>query len=145
VRYLLDTNVVSEFAKPQVDAGVSGWLADADEDRLFLSVVTLAELRRGVARLSDGARRRRLDNWLRHELPDRFEGRVLPIDVATADAWGEVVADRERRGLAISAMDALIAATAIAHGLTLVTRNARDFAPSLVGVVNPWRVESENG
>lgn len=145
MRYLLDTNVVSEFAKPQVDAGVSAWVANADEDRLFFSVVTLAELRRGVARLSDGARRRQLDNWLRHDLLDRFEGRILPIDAAIANGWGEITANREQRGLAISAMDALIAATAIAHGLTLVTRNVRDFAPSLAAIVNPWRVESENG
>jgi toxin FitB len=145
VRYLLDTNVVSEFAKPQVDAGVNAWLTNADEDRLFLSVVTLAELRRGVVRLSDGVRRRRLDNWLRHDLLARFEGRILPIDAAIADGWGEIVAEREGRGLVISAMDALIAATALAHGLTLVTRNVPGFAPPVAAIVNPWRVGSEDG
>lgn len=141
MRYLLDTNAVSEWAKPAVDPGLSAWLADADEDRLFLSVITLAELRRGVARLDDGARRRRLDNWLRHDVPDRFAGRILPIDEAVADSWGEVTARREASGHGITAMDALIAATAIVHGLTLVTRNVRDFAPPVTAIVNPWRQE----
>lgn len=136
--FLLDTNVVSEWVKPRPDPGVVAWLAEVDEDRVFLSVVTLAELRHGIARMTDGSRRKRLDEWLRNELPLRFEGRVLSIDAVVADAWGEVVAAREAKGRPIDVMDAFIAAVARTHGLTLVTRNAEDFKAFVKAVINPW-------
>lgn len=139
--FLLDTNVVSEWVKPRPDAGVITWLDEADEDRLFLSVVTLAELRRGIERLDPGRRRKRLDEWLREELPERFEGRMLPVDAAVAESWGLLVARRETAGRAIGVMDAFIAATASAHDLTLVTRNVADFKGTLRSVLNPWREE----
>jgi predicted nucleic acid-binding protein len=141
VSFLLDTNVVSEWVKPWPNAGVITWLDEADEDRLFLSVVTLAELRRGIERLEPGRRRKRLDEWLRDELPERFEGRMLPVDAAVAGGWGLLVARRETAGRAIGVMDAFIAATASAHGLTLVTRNVADFKGTLRSVLNPWREE----
>ena len=109
--FLLDTNVVSEWAKPRPNAGVITWLAEADEDRVFLSVMTLTELRYGVERMPAGNRRKRLDQWLRDELPLRFEGRVLSIDNAVADAWGKIVARSEAVGRPISVTDAFIAAT----------------------------------
>lgn len=114
------------------------WLAEADEDRVFISVVTLAELRRGIARLPQSHRRNRLDEWLQDDLPLRFEGRILPIDAAVAAAWGDIVAERERRGRPISAMDAFIAGTARVHHLTLVTRNGADFQGSVPEILNPW-------
>ena len=121
--FLLDTNVVSEWVKPRPDPGVIAWLAQADEDRTFLSVITLAELRHGIERMAEGSRRRRIDSWLRDELPLRFEDRVLAIDDAVADAWGKVMAQREAGGRRIAPMDAFLAATAQVHGLTVVTRN----------------------
>jgi predicted nucleic acid-binding protein len=138
--FLLDTNVVSEWVKPHPNAGAVAWLARADEDRIFLSVITLAELRYGIERMAAGLRQRRLDEWLRNELPPRFEGRILSIDNSIADVWGKVVARREAVGRPISAQDAFIAATAEIHGLTLVTRNAQDFKPTLKALVNPWAV-----
>ncbi len=139
MRFLLDTNAVSEWAKPAPDPELIAWLADVDEDRVFLSVVTLAELRHGVARLPAGRRRSRLDHWLREELPLRFEGRILPIDEAVASAWGDIVAQREAVGRPIGAMDAFIAAIAQVHDMTLVTRNVADFQASLASIVSPWR------
>lgn len=136
--FLLDTNVVSEWVRPRPDAGVVAWLAEADEDRVFISVVTLAELRYGIERLAAGQRRRRLDEWLREELPLRFEGRVLPIDAAIADAWGRLTASMEATGRPIAVADAFIAATAEAHGLALVTRNVSDFEATVKSVMNPW-------
>lgn len=136
--FLLDTNVISEWVKQRPDPGVIAWVADVDEDRVFLSVVTLAELRCGIARLADGGRRRRLDAWLRDELPLRFEGRLLSVDEAIADRWGEVVARREAAGRPIGVMDAFIAATANVHALTLVTRNESYFEFAVNEIVNPW-------
>ena len=136
--FLLDTNVVSEWVKPRPEPRVVRWLADVDEDRVFISVVSVGELRHGIARLPAGRRRERLDEWLRDELPQRFEGRVLPIDVTIANAWGTIVAQRERAGRPISTMDAFMAATADVHGLTLVTHNASDFRASLKTVFDPW-------
>ncbi len=138
MNFLLDTNVVSEWVKPHPNAGVVAWLAEADEDRIFVSVMTLAELRYGIERLAAGHRRRRLDEWLRNELPLRFEGRVLSLDVAVADAWGKVVAHRQVLGRPMSVADAFIAATAEVHGLALVTRNASDFEPTVKAIINPW-------
>ena len=136
--FLLDTNVVSEWTKPRPNLGVVAWLARVDEDEVFLSVVTFAELRHGIERLPAGARRRRLDEWLGRELPVRFEGRIVGVDGAIADEWGRLVARREARGRAIQAMDALIAATVQVHGLTLVTRNTADFESSVKLLLNPW-------
>jgi predicted nucleic acid-binding protein len=138
VIFLLDTNVISEWVKPRPDPDVVSWLADADEDRTFLSVITLAEIREGIERLANGARRKRLDEWLRHELPLRFDGRIVPVDTTVADAWGKVVARRAALGKSIGIMDAFIAATAEVHDMTLVTRNVEDFKSSVKTIVNPW-------
>ena len=136
--FLLDTNVVSEWTKPRPNSGVIEWLDQVSEDDVFLSVVTFAELRRGIERLPASARRKRLDEWLRSDLPIRFEGRIAPVDGAVADEWGRLVARREADGRPFNAMDALIAATAQVHELTLVTRNVSDFKASLKSLLNPW-------
>ncbi len=136
--FLLDTNVVSEWMKPHPNPGVVAWLADVDEDRVFLSVITLTELRYGIERMPPGHRRKRLAEWLEEELPLRFEGRILAIDPAVADACGKVVARSETLGRRLEAMDAFLAATAEVHRLTLVTRNTSDFQPTVKGVLNPW-------
>ena len=136
--FLLDTNVVSEWMKPHPNPGVVTWLGDVDEDRVFLSVITLTELRYGIERMPPGHRRKRLDEWLQEELPLRFEGRILSIDPAVADACGRVVARSEAVGRRLEAMDTFLAATAEIHRLTLVTRNTSDFQPTVKGVLNPW-------
>ena len=138
MRFLLDTNVILEWAKQQPDAGVAAFLAAQDEDSVFVSVVTLAELRRGVQRLPAGRRQSRLDAWLRDELPARFADRVLGIDAAIADAWGRVIARRERAGRPMGAMDGWIAAIVTVHELELVTRNELDFAGVVDRITNPW-------
>jgi len=138
VTFLLDTNAVSEWVKPRPNRGLVAWLAEVDEDRVFLSAVTLAELKYGVERLADGDRRRRLDGWLREEIPLRFADRLLAVDEAVADRWGQVVARREAVGRRIGVMDAFIAATALVYGLGLVTRNETDFRGTVKSIINPW-------
>jgi predicted nucleic acid-binding protein len=138
VNFLLDTNVVSEWVKPRPNAGLIAWLAEIDEDRVFISVVTLAELRHGIERMPASLRRNQLDTWLKDELPLRFETRVLSIDETVADIWGRMLTRGENVGRPISVMDACIAATAEAHGLTLVTRTASDFEAALDAILNPW-------
>jgi toxin FitB len=135
--FLLDTNAVSEWTKPRPNPGLIGWMESTDEDRVFISVITLAELRYGVERLAVGARRRRLEEWLGHELPLRFEGRILPVDANIAEAWGKTVSRSDAAGRPIAAMDAFLAATAEFHHLTLVTRDVSDFQ-LLKAVFNPW-------
>ncbi len=138
--FLLDTNVVSEWAKPQPHPAVIVWLDEVDEDRVFLSVITLTELRYGIERLPAGKRRRRLEDWLEHELTLRFEERILPVDLQVANVCGELLARRETEGRPLGAMDAYLAATAQAHRLTLVTRNDSDF-DGAVECLNPWTME----
>jgi len=135
--FLLDTNAVSEWVKPRPNPGLIGWMESTDEDRIFISVISVAELRYGVERLAAGSRRRRLEEWLGQELPLRFEGRILPVDTRVAEVWGRTVSRSEAAGRPISAMDAFLAATAETHQLTLVTRNISDF-PLLKAVLNPW-------
>jgi toxin FitB len=138
MKFLVDTNVVSEWVKLRPDSGVVDWMTQVDEDRVFISVISLAELRRGIERMPDGNRRSRLDEWLREELPQRFERRVLLVDHAVAEAWGRIVARCEMAGRPISTMDGFIAATAEVHDMALVTRNVSDFEFSVREVVNPW-------
>lgn len=135
--FLLDTNAVSEWQKPRPNSGFTAWMNAADEDGLFLSVVTLAELRFGIERMDIGGRRHRYEHWLGHGLLDRFEGRILPVNAAIADAWGRIVARSAAVGRPISVMDGFLAATAEVHRLTLVTRNVSDFSV-LKMTVNPW-------
>jgi predicted nucleic acid-binding protein len=138
VTFLLDTNVVSEWAKPRPDPNVIRWLDEVDEDRVFLSVASFAEIRDGVECLPTGERRARLAAWLADDLPTRFDGRVLGIDRRIAETWGIIVARARHAGVAVDTMDAFLAATAQVHGLTLATRNARDFARVDVSLFNPW-------
>lgn len=138
MKFLLDTNVVSEWIKPQPDRGLVAWLAAANEDELCLSVVTVAELRRGAERLSTGRRRRAIEEWIARDVLLRFERRLLGVDVVTAEAWGTITAQCENRGRPISAMDAFVAACAECHGLALVTRNDADFTGVVRAVINPW-------
>ena len=139
MRFLLDTNVVSEWVKPQPNAALSAWLAAADEDALYISVVTIAELRRGAERLPAGRRRKAIEAWLHRDILLRFEQRLLPVDVATAEAWGRVTALADDLGRPIGSMDAFIAATANIYSLALVTRDDADFRSVVKSVVNPWR------
>jgi hypothetical protein len=138
VSFLLDTNVVSEWVKPGPDPNVIAWLADVDEDRVFLSVVTFAEIRHGVELMPAGRRRERLAAWLADELPARFESRILGIDRRVAEAWGVAMARSQQRGAGLGSMDAFLAATAAAHRLTLVTRNVRDFKIAGIPLLDPW-------
>jgi predicted nucleic acid-binding protein len=138
MNFLLDTNVISEPMKARPNAGVLAWLAEADEDSVFLSVVTITELRYGIERLATGRRRDYLDRWLRKDLSSRFDGRILPVDLGIADACGRLVARSESMGRPIEPRDAFIAATAEIHGLTLVTRNAADFEATVKAIVTPW-------
>jgi toxin FitB len=137
VNFLLDTNAVSEWVKPRPNAGLIRWMETADEDRVFLSVISLAELRYGVERMAAGARRNRLEQWLLRELPLRFEGRILTVDHKIAEAWGRTVSRCQALGRPVGAVDAFLSATAEIHRLTLVTRNVSDF-PALTAVLNPW-------
>jgi len=136
--FLLDTNCISELVRSQPEARVLSWMEAADESLLYLSVLTLGEIRKGVAGLPQGKRRTRLESWLESELQARFSGRVLSIDKAVADRWGLLAAAARRAGRPLSAIDGLLAATALHHGLTIVSRNISDFANTQVPVLNPW-------
>jgi len=135
---LLDTNVLSEVQRPAPNLKVLGWLDAVDEDRVFISVASIAELRRGVSLMHDGRRRDALADWLANDLPTRFAERILPIDHTIAERWGDLMAESRRSGVAMSVMDGLFAATALAKELTLVTRNIKDFASFGVQLINPW-------
>ena len=136
MRLLLDTNVLSEVTKPAPDPRVLEWLDRLDEDRLFISVVSIAEIRRGGALMDEGRKRETLAEWLAQDLPQRFEQRVLHVDETIALAWGDLMAMAKRRGL--SSMDGLIAATSLAHNLTLATRNTKDFEGFAFELFDPW-------
>lgn len=133
--YLLDTNVLSELRRKNPDPGVLTWFAERPADRLYLSVLTLGELRKGVEGVTDLKRRQTLIDWLETELPRFFTGRILPVDAPVADRWGRLVA---AAGTPLPAIASLLAATAVEHDLVLVTRNVRDFSRLPVQVFNPW-------
>jgi predicted nucleic acid-binding protein len=135
--FLVDTNVLSEFIKPQPDSRVIGWLEAADPELLFASVVTFGEIRLGIEDLPVGKRRAALEEWLEHGLPEWFESHLLAVTKAIADRWGQLTISAKRKGIAITTADGLIAATALEHGLAIGTRNVKDFAEAGVSIVNP--------
>ena len=136
--YLLDTNCISEVVRPNPEPRVLSWLEATDERLLHLSVLTLGEIRKGVASLPQSKRRRRLESWLELELQARFSGRVLPIDAGIADRWGILTADARKKGVGLATIDGLLAATALHFNLTLVSRNVNDFAGTPVLLLDPW-------
>jgi predicted nucleic acid-binding protein len=138
IGFLLDTNVISELTRPEPDARVRLWLDTVDESLLFLSVLTLGEIRKGLSALGPGQRRARLEVWLVAELATRFANRLLTIDAAIADHWGRLAGEAKRAGKSLPVIDGLLAATALHHDLKIVTRNTQDFASHRVESLNPW-------
>jgi len=136
--YLLDTNVLSETVKPQANTNVLAWLEASDEQLFHVSVLTLGEIRSGIDSAPPSARRATLESWLSRDLLIRFAGRILGVNHEIADRWGRITAKASVAGRPIPAIDALLAATAFHHNLTLVTRNTKHAAPTGVPVFNPW-------
>jgi predicted nucleic acid-binding protein len=141
VNDLLDTCVLSELVKPQPEPTVLAWVASRPESALYVSAMTLAELHRGVNKLPESKRREELANWLQ-QLEMGFEDRLLPFTQTTAHAWAQMTVQAEQQGRPMAAFDSIIAATAKAHGLRLVTRNVKDFAHAGVQLLNPWPVQA---
>jgi predicted nucleic acid-binding protein len=138
--FLVDTNVISEFTKPQPDAQVIRWLEATDPESLFASVITFGEIRLGIEDLAPGKRRADLEQWFDQSLPQWFEDHLLPITKAIVDRWGRLTIQAKRKGVTITTADGLITATALEHGLAIVTRNVKDFAETGATVINPWVV-----
>ena len=144
--FLLDTNVLSEFnRRGEPNRLVKQWLEAADTDSLYASVLTFGEIRLGVELLPPSRRRTQLEQWLDRDLPEWFEGRILPVDQSIADRWGLLRAQAQMKGRPLSVIDALLAATALQHNLTIVSRNVSDFSIVGLAVVNPGSPRAHRG
>lgn len=138
MNYLLDTCVLSEFTRREPANNLIRWIDSIDEEKLFISVITVGEIQRGVERLPASPRKTNLLAWMNNGLIERFGQRILPLETATLLLWGALTARLEISGRPMSVMDSLIAATALQHNLILATRNAADFLPCGVQITNPW-------
>lgn len=137
--FLLDTNVISELLKPRPEPRVTSWVEATDESVLYLSVLTLGEIRQGIAALPQSRRRANLEAWLETDLRSRFHGRILVVDHDVADRWGLLTGQAQRKGLVVPVIDGLLAATALHHNLTFVTRDTSGIADTGVAIFNPWQ------
>lgn len=137
--YLLDTNCISEPTREKPEPRVLSWLDAVDESQLYLSVLTLGEIRKGASALPDSRRRSHLEIWLERQVKVRFSGRILPISDDIAERWGWLAAEAKIRGKSLPVIDGLLAATALHHNLVLVSRNVTNFLSTSVPVLNPWR------
>ena len=138
MKYLLDTCLLSETRRKVPNQGVVNWLESVDEDRLFISVVTLTEIQKGIVKLHEGPRRQAFQTWLDKDLSARFKGRILGLSQEVALEWGVLLGSNERKGEKLPLIDSLLASTAIQYNLTLVTRNTSDFGRMPVRLINPW-------
>ena len=138
MNYILDTNVVSELVTHEPDQNVVSWIDSIDSESVFLSAITIGEIKKGIEKLPDSKRKKALASWLEEDLLVRFRGRILPLDIPVLLTWGRLVASLEREGKPIPAIDSLLAATASQTGFTLVTRNTGDFEPAGISVLDPW-------
>lgn len=136
--FLVDTNVISEFIKPQPDPKVVRWFERADPESLFASVVTYGEIKLGIEALPASQRRAALEHWLEQGLPEWFESNLLPVTKAIAGRWGQLTIQAKTKVISITMADGLIAATAAEHDLTIVTRNVKDFTGTRAAILNPW-------
>jgi predicted nucleic acid-binding protein len=139
VRFLIDTNVISETRRARADRRVKAWLDLWPDADLALSAVTFGEIQEGIVRLDAGVKRTALTRWLEDELIAKFGERVLPVNLMIAREWGRLAGEGRRAGRTLPPADGLLLATAAIHGLELVTRNERDLAGRGVNIVNPWR------
>lgn len=137
MNYLLDTCVISELVKPSPDANVVDWLSSTPTERLYVSVITIGEVRKGLTKLPDSKRKDLLTNWLNTLLED-YQNRIYSINLTVAENWGVIQGKAEKKGNPMSSLDSLIAAIAYTHNLVLVTRNVRDFEASNLPIKNPW-------
>ena len=135
MEYLVDTCVLSELIKKKPEKKVVAWLNETPNTSLYISVLTIGEIRKGTSLVSDNKKREHLLRWLEKELMGWFGHRILPIDISVADRWGRLVAESKHK---LPAVDSLLAATALSHNLRMVTRNIKDFQHISLEVVNPW-------
>ena len=140
MNYLLDTCVISELVKKKPDKTVIGWLENCAEEFLFLSVLTIGEIQKGITKLQDSKRKTLIQKWLDKDLLDRFYDRVLPLTTEIASTWGQILGESEIRGKPIPTIDGLLAATAVTHNLTIVTRNEKDIRGTGAKIINPWKL-----
>ena len=138
MNYLLDTCVISEFTRRQPNQRVIDWIDSIDEEKLFISVITVGEIQRGIERLPNSHRKTELLVWMNNGLLQRFSARMIGIDAPTMFMWGSLTARLETAGQPMSVMDSLITASALQNNLIVATRNIADFLPSGVQVINPW-------
>ena len=138
MRFLIDTCVISEAVRPRPRRRVIVWMEQQDEASLHLSVLTLGELHRGIAKLPSGERKERLASWVKNDLGRRFEGRIVPVSVEVAERWGALLGEAESRGRPLPVIDGLLAASALVSGMALVTRNAAHFEQTGVIIIDPW-------
>lgn len=138
VTYLLDTNILAELVKPMPNQDVVRWVDARDEQQLYVSVITIGELLRGIAKHPQPARQSVLAAWVNDQLVPRFADRIIPVSLAVMRVWADVTVECERRGRPLPAIDSLIAASALSLKATIVTRNVRDFMATGVDIVNPW-------
>jgi len=135
--YLLDTCLLSELIRKEPNQGVLDWIKDKEESSLFLSVLTIGELRKGIVKLKPSTKKKELTLWFA-ELESRFKDRIIPIDIQISLKWGEIQANLEVKGNSMPTIDSLIASTALCKNLIIVTRNGKDMKQSLVEILNPW-------
>lgn len=138
MKYLLDTCVISELVAKQPEPHVIDWIDSVDDIFIYLNVITIGEIKRGIEKLPESRRKQSLNHWLNDDLLTRFKGRILTIDTSVMLTWGTMAARLEAQGCKLPAIDSLIAAIAIHGELRLVTRNEKDFEGSGVEIVNPW-------
>jgi len=139
MNYLLDTNVISELISKQPNKKVVEWIDRLDPNTIYLSVITIGELRKGIEKLPPSKRRDTVKEWLEGDLLLRFQGRILEITIEVMLIWGELTGRLEKQGRPITAIDSLIAATALGGNCHLVTRNEHDFQRVGVAIINPWK------
>lgn len=141
MKYLVDTCVISELIKKQPNPKIVQWLAKVEESSLFMSVLTIGEIHKGIEKLPESRKKEKLHDWVRYDLEERFQNRILDFDLQTAVIWGRIQAHSELSGKAMPAIDGLIAATGLSYDLAVVTRNSTDMEISGVTLINPWEPE----
>lgn len=138
MKYLLDTCVISELISKQPSPNVIKFVDSLDQEDIYLSVITIGEIAKGIEKLPKSKRKQELHTWLEEDLLIRFEGNIVALDTRVLIRWGELSAKLEGIGITLPAMDSLIAATVLTHQMVLITRNANDFKHTGVEIINPW-------